>query len=200
MRLRKRSRESSWTLSRFATDGCRIPSSRRSGTSWTDPDRRGHRNDDHRVEEPTQGIAVRTMTGRVLSRSASQTSPDARRRSREVVGVQRFPIGVVADATSVAERCQRHLVLGRWRALVCRDVARRRSAWMSWSNATSMASEVEPTPSRARAAAPSAVQRNGCLLSCHTIDTTLGGTKWEGTPSESAERGWPIQMPLVMDR
>ena len=37
MRLRKRSRERSWTLSRFATDECRMPSSLLSGTSVDRP-------------------------------------------------------------------------------------------------------------------------------------------------------------------
>ena len=48
-----------------------------------------------------KGSGVRTMTGRVLSRSASQTSPRRTARSRELVGVQSFPIGVVAETTSV---------------------------------------------------------------------------------------------------
>lgn len=104
MRLRKRSRERSWTLSRFATDGCRIPSSGPSGTSVDRP----------RMVEVTgamitewrsrpNGSRVRTMTGRVLSRSASQTSPRRTSAVTRLVGVQGFPIGVVSQATSVDE-------------------------------------------------------------------------------------------------
>ena len=54
---RKRSRERSWTLSRFTTDECRMPSSLLSG-AWVDsPDGRGDRSDDQLSGEAGRGIA-----------------------------------------------------------------------------------------------------------------------------------------------